>query len=393
MNKKLVIVLVVFFLALSTIYTFPYAKAEGGNNGIPALISKIEERLSELEETNKNLSSSIEQLEMTIKSQETQIHEQENKIESLTNFLGNTQKELSYHEEQLGLLANQASENSNLLSTLQNDVSTIRNDINRLLQGTQPNPSQGSYSIEGTIKFTNNEPIRLAKIYVINQLGQQTQFESGWQGEFSLMNLANGQYTLKVGSVQNPLLEKTISVNSQNQTGINLISNVQLYNIKGKMIDLNGKEFYAGLVLVDKNTGVYYSESPRDFKTFNFQVPNGIYQISYHVPGFNVSTPTEIVVNGKDENVDINLSVSTHSVRGKAVDKNGNPLASESISFSYGNGGIFGYNFNTDREGNFAINGLVDGQYTINIGKPQNPIASLPITINGSDLNGLVVTQ
>ncbi|WP_442596759.1 hypothetical protein [Neobacillus sp. D3-1R] len=260
-----------------------------------------------------------------------------------------------------------------------------------ILKGTEETGT--GYTVTGKAQFKNNQALSFAKIYVINQNGLMAQFQTGWHGDFTLSNLPNGEYVIKFGSMENPLIEQSININGQNQSGLILTSNAPLYDVSGNMYDVNGKEIYAGIILVDKNTGVTYSEYPRNYQSYHFQVPNGTYEIRYHVPGFDVSTPTEFVVNGENINEDIHLSVPTYSIKGKAIDKDGNPLARQPISMGYGNGGSFGYNFMTDENGNFEIDSLVDGQYIIKIGNFDNPRATKPITISGSDLTDLVVSE
>ncbi|MDB5054973.1 MAG: hypothetical protein JWM44_3023 [Bacilli bacterium] len=164
------------------------------------------------------------------------------------------------------------------------------------------------------------------------------------------------------------------------------------HRVSGIMVDANGKSFFSGLELVSLS-GMHYHlmENGIDNGTFAFyDIPDGTYNIRFYYDSYPIDSLNQIVVAGSDlSGLTIKLAVPTFTVSGQAKHSNGSPMSNQMVTLK-AQGNIGGYWPTTKGDGTFVLNGIAPGTYTLQIGDPNVPVATVEVTVSDHDVLSVV---
>jgi hypothetical protein len=252
-----------------------------------------------------------------------------------------------------------------------------------------------TYNVSGKALATDGNPLKYTRI-TLTQNGNNGGYwpSTSSDGSFNLEGIAPGKYILAFGDPHNPSASREIEITSENLTNL-VIQGQFAYTVSGKLVDSEGKSFYTYFYLSNGNKrfGAYGKNG--EFSVPN--VPNGTYKIEFGIEPYQslLATSDEVVVNGSNiEGLEIKLNAPTYSASGKAVDKNGKPVANQVIHFynpfNSGWGGFGGLTTNSD--GTFLVTGLPNGTYLLKFGNDaHNPLAQGQVTIKNGDVAGIEI--
>ena len=263
------------------------------------------------------------------------------------------------------------------LSGGQVDIGTIKLAAPNIL-GTVKDPAGGAISIDYGAQQNINVEIR-SKDYTINKwinTSQDGSFKTYLgKGEYIAIAHTNGMsFTdgeLAV-TVTDPAASQNITVNLTNPAIVG-----QVKKPDGSALSLsNGQWINVNLYNQDRTIQKYSgTDSDGNFKLP--AIPYGTYTIEVQPQGWNkyTSNKTTITYSGTQLLVPINLS--SPQVKGKIYKTEADALASNNQAL-VGNAGINVHNQDwtqqswtqSDSEGNYAVGGLPDGHYTMEVNVP-----------------------
>ncbi|QOR66422.1 hypothetical protein IM538_22110 [Cytobacillus suaedae] len=254
------------------------------------------------------------------------------------------------------------------------------------------------YSIEGVASFANGLPMLSYGIYVTGENGFSLNYGSvEHDGSFQINGVPKGTYTLKFGSRYEPLAEVNVVVEG-NVHDLSAVSTYEAVEVKGNMVDSEGKPFMFSHYIEDKDSGVQYARltslSDSDGTAVYYLPKNRMYELKIRYEEYTLENPSFSVGTEGIDSITFILTKPTFSVSGTVLDKEGIPVAFEDIVVRYENGpnsgGTYGKsNWRTDSEGNFTLDGLVEGATFKIIADRIN--ASQFVTIEGQDIEGLIL--
>lgn len=382
--KKILQLLMIFVLAIP-ITVNAAGNNEKTNNGIPERIEQLEKKINTFEESMETQEEYIKSLKEEIESQKVIIKNQTDEINALKeNLMGNNQ--------QLNTLSENLANLNSIVSTFQGKIEYILNIING-------NENEQKYNVSGKATFANGYPILSYGIFYTSNNGSSGRSGSvNSDGSFTLNNLQEGTYTLKFGSEVNPLLETVVEVNG-NVTGLDLVSELEAVQVKGKMVDSNEKQFVFSHFMEDIDHKIRYS-SLRSYQgnegEFVYIVPkNRNYRLGFNHEEYTLESPLSIFVGDENVNdVTFKLDEPTYSISAQVLDLQGNPISGQDISIRYSTehgGGTYGAGWRTSEDGEFFLDGLIAGKYTILVGDHRNPMISYEVEIVNSNITELII--
>ena len=219
------------------------------------------------------------------------------------------------------------------------------------------NWSQGDvelYTISGQVTDGGGNP--LSGVNVSDNVGHNS--TSASNGNYVLYPLLPGTYTVTPAKSGYSFSPPSISVTvPPNATGQNFTATQLTYSIAGKVTDGSGNPLSG--VNVSDNVGHNITTASNGNYVLNPLLP-GTYTITPAKSGYTFSPPSISVTvppNATEQN--FTATQLTYSIAGKVTDGSGNPLSGVNVSDNVG------HNITTASNGNYVLNPLLPGTYTV----------------------------
>lgn len=164
------------------------------------------------------------------------------------------------------------------------------------------------------------------------------------------------------------------------------------YSVTVKVTDVNGNALNAGIYLKGQSRNYPTTRNDGNSGTYSFaNIPNGTYEVMFYFANYVPQEPVQITVrDGNVQQVALKLALPTFTVTGRAVDAEGNPI-SDAIIYLVAPGNAGSHWPVTDGSGNFKLDDIASGKYTILIGDPNHPQATAELEVTDGNVSDLVV--
>lgn len=166
--------------------------------------------------------------------------------------------------------------------------------------------------------------------------------------------------------------------------------------VKGVYLEGNTRAFsdssnLGNTQIIDLNGGINFSSNLNAFYK-NSYADSGLYQFAFFKPGYLWDTLNVYMQSGQLHVEDVYLRRSTTFIlKGSVRDMdNGDPVPFSDIYMVDGN---LQYRAQTDADGNFSINGVYEGDYTITAGKWTYKNSCERLILTGNDSIGLEIEE
>lgn len=152
-----------------------------------------------------------------------------------------------------------------------------------------------------------------------------------------------------------------------------------LCKLSGK---INAKNYPAIIQIIDPDTGKLVKEIETD-QNGNYEtlLPKGDYKLVINNQGQSLITDIDVTPNDGDKNLTLKDGTL---VSGKVIDDKGNPIANATVVIDTPTGKI---ELTTDKQGNYYVDGIADGNYRTWIYTNTGPVKSATTTITVKEGN------
>lgn len=214
-------------------------------------------------------------------------------------------------------------------------------------------------------------------------------------GNFVFGNLAPGSYIVTVSGANYQTFSTSVNVVSNQTTFSSISLQGNPGTISGVVIDSSSMQPVVGVVidLLQGLTLVATTQTDANGQYILPQLPPGTYTIRATAPNYQVTSQGAIVSSGSTLTANLSLNILPSMLSGIVIDANTSlPIPGASVNLLQGN--ILITNALTDANGNFNLNGLGTGTYSIQVSSPnyQTNLIGETISVNQS-INVLISMQ
>ena len=245
-------------------------------------------------------------------------------------------------------------------------------------------PDPGTISGTVTDAITLN-PIAGASVQILQGTTLLSSGLTDSNGNFIFPSFAPGSYTITVSAAGYQTFSISTQVVSDRTTTTAIALQDNPGTLSGTVIDSSSMQPISG-VIIDLLQGlalVATTQTDANGQYILSQLPPGSYTLRATAPNYQVSSQGAIISAGGTLVENVSLNILPSSLTGTVVDANTSQvIAGATINLLQGN--ILVTNALTDANGNFNLNGLSSGSYSIQVSSPnyQTSLVGETLSVN-----------
>jgi len=376
-------------------------KTGNAKGGIPDQLELLEEQVRSLTELVTNQQQLIESMQQQLVAQNEAIKANGEMISKLSTGMEQQKENLSNYmnenDDNIQSLFTNITSIENRVGTNEYAISGLNGNYNNLSSRLQlvidliEGPQAEVYTISGQSVFMDGTPIRETMFHLYQGEVKKSSGHTNYNGHFTIKNVNNGSYTLKIGNESNPFVQTEIEVNGENVSGLLLQSSAIVYSVEGKALFANDLPilsygiFYTGDNGISGRNGSVNSDG-----SFNLTgLPAGKYTVQFGSKTHPLAEE-EIEVFGNIKNLEVRSNLEAVTVSGQMVDSNDKPFTFShsmkdlSKNLEYANLKSF-----QDQVGQFIYYLPKNSTYTFNIHHKGYQLSNQTLNVEGEDMEGV----
>ncbi|WP_348982858.1 cell wall-binding repeat-containing protein [Desulfosporosinus sp. Sb-LF] len=272
-------------------------------------------------------------------------------------------------------------------------------------------PEPQTYTVSGTIKDTNNNPVSGATVTLTDSKDSSKTYTgtTDADGNYSIPSVPDASYTVTVSKGSETLGSGSVTVKGSDVSGDS--GNITVtpptpqttptHTVSGTIKDTNSNPVSGATVtLTDPkdSSKTYTGITDADGNYSIPSVPDASYTVSI-TKGSETLGSSSVTVNGSNVSGDSgNITVTpptptppttpTYTVSGTIKDTNSNPVSGATVTLTDPKDSSKTYTGTTDADGNYSIPSVPDESYTVSVTKGSETLGSGSVTVNGSNVSG-----